>query len=123
MGSEEPFMVLFVQQERRESRDFQKHGVSFILGPSRHCWLCRAGGGDPPAPAVRTGWQSNQIWSDPEGQREEPSLLTHLLRTVTGTSVCPLCHPARPGQSSPLSTTGVTASGGPGEGLSEVLRA
>lgn len=78
-------MVLFVQQERRESRDFQKHGVSFILGPSHRCWLCRAGGGDPLAPEVRTRWQSNEIRSDPEGQREELLLLTHLLRTVIGT--------------------------------------
>lgn len=50
-------MVLFVQQERKESLDFQKHGVSFILGPSCHHWLWRADGGGLPAPEVRTGQQ------------------------------------------------------------------
>lgn len=28
----EQLMVLFVQQEKKESLDFQKYGVSFILG-------------------------------------------------------------------------------------------
>lgn len=51
----EQLMVLFVQQEQKESLDFQKYGVSFILGLHDTGQLCRADGGGLPAPEVRTG--------------------------------------------------------------------
>lgn len=53
--SGEQLMVLFVQQEQKESLDFQKYGVSFILDLHNTGQLCRADGGGLPAPEVRTG--------------------------------------------------------------------
>ena len=61
MEGEEQLMVVFVQKEQKESLDFQKHGVSFILGPLCHRWLCRAEGGGVPAPEVRTGQSENKF--------------------------------------------------------------
>lgn len=51
----EQLMVLFVQQEQKESLDFQKYGVSFILGLHNTGQLCRVDGDGLPALEVRTG--------------------------------------------------------------------
>lgn len=55
MENGEQLMVLFVQQEQKESLDFQKYGVSFILDLHDTGQLCRVDGGALPASEVRTG--------------------------------------------------------------------